>query len=128
MARGMGFKYADIGAPSSVAQINQLEAAAEPERIGAELRELAASLELTLAEFFVMAVEIDGQPVAPNHPDATVRARAVEQFRRLCRCAEVTGCRSVMVVPGSPREGCGHGVGHISAHLMTLDFKASSSS
>ena len=105
LVRGMGFEYADIEAISSQAQINQLEAAAEPERVGAEVRDLAASLELVLAEFFVVDVEIDGEHVAPNHPDAALRARALEQFRRLCRCAEVTGCRSVMVVPGSPREG-----------------------
>ena len=105
LVRGMGFEYADIEAISSQAQINQLEAAAEPERVGAEVRDLAASLELVLAEFFVIDVEIDGEHVAPNHPDAALRARALEQFRRLCRCAEVTGCRSVMVVPGSPREG-----------------------
>ena len=105
LIRGMGFKYADVEVVSSKAQINQLQAAAEPDRVGSELRELAAALELVLAEFFVVDVEIDGTSVTPNHPDAAVRSRAVEQFRRLCRCAEISGCRSVMVVPGSPREG-----------------------
>ena len=105
LVRGMGFRYSDIEAISSDAQINQLEAAAEPERMGSEIRDLAARLELVLAEFFIVDVEIDGEHVAPNHPNAALRARALEQFRRLCRCAEVTGCRSVMLVPGSPREG-----------------------
>ena len=104
LIRGMGFKYADVEVVSSKAKISQLGAAADPQKVGTAIRELAASLELILAEFFVVDVEIDGQPVKPNHPDAAVRSRAVEQFRRLCRCAEVSGCRSVMVVPGSPRK------------------------
>ena len=105
LVKNMGFKYTDIEATSSKAQINQLEAAAEPERVGAELRDLAASLELTLAEFFIVDLEIDDERVAPNHPDAGLRTQALEQLRRLCRCAEVAGCRSVMLVPGSPPEG-----------------------
>ena len=105
LIRGMGFKYADVEVISSKAQVNQLEAAAEPERVGTALHELAASLELSLAEFFVVDIEIDGQPVTPSHPETAVRERALEQFRRLCCCAQASGCRSIMLVPGSPRQG-----------------------
>lgn len=105
LIRGMGFTRADIEVVSSRAQVNQLEAAAEPEKVGERLRNLAHDIGIELVEFFVVAPEIDGIEAPPNDPDDRVLHRALKQFANLCQCARISGCRSIMVVPGSPREG-----------------------
>ena len=102
---GLGFKYADVEVCGSTAQVNQLEAAAEPERVGETLRSLGEEIGLQLAEFFVIELEIDGQMVTPVHRDDGLIRRSLEQFRHLCLCAQVSGCRSIMTVPGSPADG-----------------------
>jgi sugar phosphate isomerase/epimerase len=102
---GMGFRYADIGVMDADSHVNQLQAASQPQVVGTQLRELAQKLEINLNEFFAVEVFIDGQAIRPNHPDPQLRQRALDAFARLCQCAAVAGCASVMGVPGSPEEG-----------------------
>ena len=59
----------------------------------------------------MVEVFVDGEPVRPNYPNAPLRRRALDAFARLCRCAKVAGCKSVMGVPGSPEEGLEDGRG-----------------
>jgi sugar phosphate isomerase/epimerase len=103
--RGMGIHHADIGVMGADAHVNQLQAAAQPEAVGTKLNEMAQQIEINLNEFFVVEVFVDGQPIRPNHPNAPLRQLALDAFARLCRCAKVAGCTSVMGVPGSPEEG-----------------------
>tara|TARA_Y100000588_G_C14182738_1_gene894398 strand:+ start:741 stop:1586 length:846 start_codon:yes stop_codon:yes gene_type:complete len=102
--RGMGIHHADIGVMGADAHINQLQAAAQPQEVGGQLKDLAREIEINLNEFFVVEVFIDDQPIRPNHPDPSLRRRALDAFARLCQCAHTAGCTSVMGVPGSPEK------------------------
>ena len=44
--RGMGIHYADIGVMGADAQVDQLQAAAQPEAVGAKLNEVAQEIEI----------------------------------------------------------------------------------
>lgn len=103
--RGMGIHNADIGVMGADAHVNQLQAAAQPQEVGTQLKKLAQEIEINLNEFFVVEVHINDQPIRPNHPDAPLRRQALDAFARLCQCARIAGCTSVMGVPGSPEQG-----------------------
>ncbi len=99
----LGFRYADIGATGLTSQVNQLQAAREPARVGAELRALAKSHHIELVELFACSMWIEGAAIDTNHPDAAVRKQILAQFRKLCQCAPEAGFHSVMGVPGRPQ-------------------------
>ncbi len=87
----LGFRYVDIGANSP----NQEAAAADPGRMGAEIREAARRHGLEPVELFVLTIHVDGQPVDVNHPDGALRRKLLQRFRGLCQCAA-----AAVVAPG----------------------------
>lgn len=101
----MGFRYVDIGANSPTAQVNQEAAAADPARLGAEIREAARRHGLEPVELFVLTIHVDGQPVDVNHPDGALRRRLLQRFRGLCQCAAAAGMQSVLGLPGKLQPG-----------------------
>jgi len=97
----LGFRRADVGA----GQVGQADAASHPARVGARLTAAADRAELTLDEFFVCAIDVDGVAVRPSEPDDALRAAALDRFRGLCACAAAAGFRSIMGIPGTPQDG-----------------------
>jgi sugar phosphate isomerase/epimerase len=71
--------------------------------VGAALSDQADRHDLTLAEFFVCNVMVDGHAVATNDPDPELRRRALNRFRGLCQCAAEAGFESIMGLPGMPQ-------------------------
>jgi sugar phosphate isomerase/epimerase len=117
----IGFDHADIGAHGPSAQVNQEEAATEPDRKGAEIRAACEAHGLRPAELFLCWLHVDGKPVDLNHPEPELRTRALEQFRGLCACAHAAGCRSVMGVPGKVQEEIGAGTSwDVAAGMMRV--------
>ncbi len=99
----LGFHFADVG----LGQIDLRVALTEPEQEARRVGQLAERHKLQLVEFFVCAVPVDGEGVAPNEPAPGLRARMLEQFRAICRFAAAAGFDSVMGVPGRPRDELG---------------------
>ena len=122
LVRGLGFIYAEIEIVSSKAQVNQLETADKPDEFGLYLRNLANEIGIALVEFFVVAPEVDGHGIHPNHPDKHLRDHALRLFHNLCHCAKVSSCHSIMLVPGSPpKEGTRERIGSVCSHTAQDD-------
>ena len=89
----------DIGAKGPNDQLKQCLAADDPEGYAAMVAREAARCNLTLAEFYVGTLLVDGREARITSPDAQLRARMLEHFALLCRFAATAGFRSIMINP-----------------------------
>ena len=103
LVRSLGFDRVDVSAAGPGAQVNQLAAAANRERMAATVREALGRAGLAPCELFLCGIWVDGRGVVPNDPDRAAREAMLEQFARLCRFARLAGFDSVMGVPGRPQ-------------------------
>jgi sugar phosphate isomerase/epimerase len=109
LCRSIGFKHVDVSAADigPGAQVDQQEAAADPDKHAKRVLNLAEKYELELEEVFLCPVFVEGKRVEVSNPDPAVRKALLENFRRICAFAGGAGFRSIMAVPGTPQEGIG---------------------
>ena len=107
LARYLDFRFVDISASGATAQVDPESAAEAPERVGAEMRQMAAKYEVELVELFATTILVDGQAVQVTEPDHGLRDKLVRNFGQLCRFAVAAGFESVMGVPGRHQESLG---------------------
>mgnify|MGYP002867283274 CR=1 FL=1 len=97
----LGFKGVDIG---FFAAGGHLDISRELENPRLSARRLLRKLErrgLHLADLFLVPGRSFGE-MSPNHPDATMRRRAREQFRQVVEYVRLAGGRHVGGLPGIP--------------------------
>ena len=79
----MGIDAVDIGLFQDRSHIQPSDQLDKPEEKGLLLKQKCADLGLAISDIF-MQTSLDFGEVAINHPDAAVRTKQREMFRRLC--------------------------------------------
>ena len=107
LARHLGFRHVDVSAADigPRANVDQEQAVADPQGCAERVRALADARSLELDEVFLCPVFVKGKRVEVSTGDDGLREAVVENFGRICQFAAAAGFRSIMAVPGMPREG-----------------------
>lgn len=96
----MGIDAVDIGLFQDRSHIQPSDQLDKPEEKGLLLKQKCADLGLAISDIF-MQTSLDFGEVAINHPDAAVRTKQREMFRRLCDYAQAAGTHHVGGLPGA---------------------------
>jgi len=101
--KNLGFDVVDVGVCPGNTQIHPIEAASEPERTAATVKEALHEMNQRAEECFVLDF---GEPI--NHPENGVREKVLSLFPGLVRFASLVGFRSVMLIPGIDHPSMGN--------------------
>jgi len=95
----LGFEAVDICSFTGYRHTPPEDVIADPARAAAVVTERLERFGLAVADMFVILGE-SFEAEAPNHPDAAVRARALEHFERFVEFSRRIGAPGITVLPG----------------------------
>jgi sugar phosphate isomerase/epimerase len=95
----LGFEAVDICSFTGYRHTPPEDVIADPARAAAVVTERLERFGLAVADMFVILGE-SFEAEAPNHPDAAVRARALEHFERFVGFSRRIGAPGITVLPG----------------------------
>lgn len=100
----LGFEAVDICSFTGYPHTPPDDVLADPDRAAGVVTERLERFGLAVSDMFVI---LGGSfdELAPNHPDAAVRAQALEHFERFVAFGQRIGSPSITVLPGTDVEG-----------------------
>ncbi|MFD0681249.1 MULTISPECIES: sugar phosphate isomerase/epimerase family protein [unclassified Paenibacillus] len=94
----LGFEFIDV---DSVGTIRQADVIENPESMASFVKQLSEKYEITLAEYFLGNVGVDGEKIETSQPDVRKRNNMYVNFDKICKYARLAGFRSIMGSAGT---------------------------